>query len=71
MALFGHACLPACLLKLTPEFSCVLQGVANRGASVRVGRDTEKDGKGKMAFHSYSLSFVLIDDDEQRFSSVT
>ncbi|PTQ33896.1 hypothetical protein MARPO_0085s0099 [Marchantia polymorpha] len=40
------ACLPACLLKLTPEFSCVLQGVANRGASVRVGRDTEKDGKG-------------------------
>lgn len=23
-----------------------LQGVANRGASIRVGRDTEKDGKG-------------------------
>ena len=22
------------------------QGVANRGASIRVGRDTEKDGKG-------------------------
>ena len=27
-------------------FSC--QGVANRGASVRVGRDTEKEGKGEM-----------------------
>jgi glutamine synthetase len=23
-----------------------MQGVANRGASIRVGRDTEKDGKG-------------------------
>jgi glutamine synthetase len=23
-----------------------LQGVANRGASIRVGRDTEKEGKG-------------------------
>lgn len=31
---------------------CILksQGVANRGASVRVGRDTEKQGKGKNAF---------------------
>jgi glutamine synthetase len=26
--------------------ACVLQGVANRGASIRVGRDTEKEGKG-------------------------
>lgn len=27
--------------------SCLfLQGVANRGASIRVGRDTEKEGKG-------------------------
>lgn len=25
-----------------------LQGVANRGASVRVGRDTEKNGKGNL-----------------------
>ncbi|PHT96748.1 Glutamine synthetase cytosolic isozyme 1-1 [Capsicum chinense] len=24
----------------------VVQGVANRGASIRVGRDTEKEGKG-------------------------
>lgn len=24
----------------------LLQGVANRGASIRVGRDTEKEGKG-------------------------
>lgn len=25
---------------------CTVQGVANRGASIRVGRDTEKEGKG-------------------------
>ena len=25
---------------------CIIQGVANRGASIRVGRDTEKEGKG-------------------------
>jgi hypothetical protein len=24
-----------------------MQGVANRGASIRVGRDTEKEGKGE------------------------
>jgi hypothetical protein len=24
-----------------------VQGVANRGASIRVGRDTEKEGKGE------------------------
>lgn len=24
----------------------IFQGVANRGASIRVGRDTEKEGKG-------------------------
>lgn len=31
---------------------CILksQGVANRGASVRVGRDTEKQGKGTNVF---------------------
>ena len=27
-------------------FEWLWQGVANRGASIRVGRDTEKDGKG-------------------------
>ena len=25
---------------------CLVQGVANRGASVRVGRETEQNGKG-------------------------
>lgn len=30
---------------------CVLQGVANRGASIRVGRDTEKAGKGVTIIH--------------------
>lgn len=31
-------------------FFCKLKGVANRGASIRVGRDTEKEGKGKHIF---------------------
>jgi hypothetical protein len=28
------------------RYGVVLQGVANRGASIRVGRDTEREGKG-------------------------
>jgi hypothetical protein len=31
------------------------QGVANRGASIRVGRDTEKEGKGKF-FCTFNLA---------------
>jgi len=28
-----------------------MQGVANRGCSIRVGRDTEKEGKGKFLLY--------------------
>jgi glutamine synthetase len=34
------------LLLLLSGWTVCSQGVANRGASVRVGRDTEKEGKG-------------------------
>lgn len=34
-----------------------IQGVANRGASVRVGRETEKDGKGKFLWNPFSSVF--------------
>jgi glutamine synthetase len=39
-ALFSSSCL-------LPVALFPFQGVANRGASVRVGRDTEKEGKGE------------------------
>jgi hypothetical protein len=41
--------MPSFYLALFSNFFTfqTIQGVANRGASVRVGRDTEKDGKGK------------------------
>lgn len=31
-----------------------LQGVANRGVSIRVGRNTEKEGKGNNNTHLYA-----------------
>ena len=47
---------------------CDLQGVANRGASIRVGRDTEKAGKGdnhssklnSLTSVEFFLSFQII-----------
>ena len=38
--------VPFCSPSLTLVTDFDLQGVANRGASIRVGRDTEKEGKG-------------------------
>lgn len=44
--LFGNMEAISFTLISSFSFSTCLQGVANRGASVRVGRDTEKAGKG-------------------------
>lgn len=44
---------------LIPLFVLSCQGVANRGASVRVGRDTEKEGKGERG-RSHFFFFLLL-----------
>ena len=44
--LWGSYCFNYVFLSLKINITVVQWGVANRGAAVRVGRDTQKDGKG-------------------------
>jgi hypothetical protein len=46
-----------------------LQGVANRGASIRVGRDTEREGKGEAILKNSRIFFVM--NSSQCFVAMT